>query len=113
MKKEKLVKIMLVIIMCIALALISTNTFALSDDDLYLDFSNSIDGNNTTNTSNTTDNTNYTNLTTTNTNNTSNNYNTNLPNTGLAENTMLGVAITLLAIISIYAYKKVKYYKNI
>ena len=42
-----------------------------------------------------------------------NNYNTNLPKAGAAENKMLGVAFTVLAITAVYAYKKVKEYKNI
>ena len=42
-----------------------------------------------------------------------NNYNTNLPKAGAAENKMLGVAFTVLAITAVYAYKKVNQYKNI
>ena len=41
------------------------------------------------------------------------NYNTNLPKAGLAENTVFGVAMVALAVVAVYAYRKVKYYKNI
>ena len=42
-----------------------------------------------------------------------NNYNTNLPKAGLKENTMMGIAITVLAVVAIFAYKKINQYKNI
>lgn len=111
MVKEKLLKIMLVIIMGVALIGMATNVFALTDDDLYLDLN--APGDTNTNTDlNTNTNTNInTSLNTT--NNTTSNYNTNLPKAGVAENTILGVGITLLAISSIYAYRKVKDYKDI
>lgn len=41
------------------------------------------------------------------------NYNTNLPKAGLAENTVFGVAMVALAAVAVYAYRKIKYYKNI
>lgn len=121
MVKEKILKIMLVIMIGITLIGMTTNVFALTDDDLFLDLQNTVDTNTNTN-SNTNTNTNTntdlnTNINTslntdTNTNTTSN-YNTNLPHAGVAENTMLGVGITLLVILAIYAYQKVKYYKDI
>ena len=41
------------------------------------------------------------------------NYNTNLPKAGLSENTVFGVAMVALAAVAVYAYRKIKYYKNI
>lgn len=41
------------------------------------------------------------------------NYNTNLPKAGLAENTVFGVAMVALVAVAVYAYRKIKYYKNI
>ena len=41
------------------------------------------------------------------------NYTTNLPKAGLAENTVFGVAMVALAAVAVYAYRKIKYYKNI
>ena len=123
MKKERILKILVVLILGMALILMSTNVFAVLSDsdgltDYYDDKTNSLDSNTNTNT-NTTTNTNLTTNTNTNTNtnvsaNTNtNNYNTNLPKAGAKENTMLGVTVTILAISAIYTYKKVKEYKNI
>ena len=127
MKKERLLKIMLVIIMGVVLLAMSTNVFALSDDDFGLDIttdntntnSGTIDltnsvptpGNTNTNTNTNVD-TNNAN-TNTNLNTNTNNYNTSLPEAGLAENTIVIVAVTVLAIIAIFAYTRIKYYKNI
>ncbi len=124
MKKEKILKIIVVLILGVTLLAMSTRVFAAVGDsdglmDLYDDTTNQL---NTTNTNNTNTNTNQLNTNTlnmnTNTNITNttlntNNYNTNLPKAGAAENKMLGVAFTVLAITAVYAYKKVKEYKNI
>ena len=103
MKKEKILKIIVVLILGVTLLAMSTRVFAAVGDsdglmDLYDDTTNQL---NTTNT----------NITNTKLN--TNNYNTNLPKAGAAENKMLGVAFTVLAITAVYAYKKVKEYKNI
>ena len=110
MKKEKILKIIVVLILGVTLLAMSTRVFAAVGDsdglmDLYDDTTNQL---NTTNTNNTNTNTNITN-----TKLNTNNYNTNLPKAGAAENKMLGVAFTVLAITAVYAYKKVKEYKNI
>lgn len=106
MKKEKILKIIVVLILGVTLLAMSTRVFAAVGDsdglmDLYDDTTNQL---NTTNTNNTNTNTNLLNT---------NNYNTNLPKAGAAENKMLGVVFTVLAITAVYAYKKVKEYKNI
>ena len=122
MKKEKILKIIVVLILGVTLLAMSTRVFAAVGDsdglmDLYDDTTNQL---NTTNTNTNNTNTNLLNTNTLNTNtnitNTTlntNNYNTNLPKAGAAENKMLGVAFTVLAITAVYAYKKVKEYKNI
>ncbi len=127
MKKEKLVKILLTTVMMIALIAMSINVFAATslDDSDVIDITNSINtttggsGSTGTGSSNlntgislntgTTGNTYNTNINT----NIANNANTNLPNTGIAENTMLIVAVIILGSIAIYAYTRIKYYKNI
>ena len=117
MRKEKVLKIMSIIIMGTLLFAMATNVFALSDDDLYLDLSNTVNNTNTDTSTNTNTNVNTntnTNVNTgLNTNVTNTSYNTNLPHAGVKENTMLGVGITILAISSVYAYRKFKYYKDI
>ena len=119
MKKEKILKIIVVLILGVTLLAMSTRVFAaVGDSDGLMD--DKTKQLNTTNTNNTNTNTNLLNTNTLNTNtnitNTklnTNNYNTNLPKAGAAENKMLGVAFTVLAITAVYAYKKVKEYKNI
>ena len=126
MKKERILKVLVVLILGVALISMSTNVFAVLSDadgltDYYDDKTNSLDSNTNTNTNTNTDintntntslNTNLTPNTSLSTNNT-NNYNTNLPKAGAKENTMLGVTVTILAITAVYTYKKVKEYKNI
>ena len=118
MRKEKLLKIALVLIMGTILVMMATNVFA-ADGDYQVDLTNTLNTNktNTANTANTVNTTNTVkNTTTTNTNYSTNvpqNTNTNLPSTGIAENTMLFVAITVLIMTAIYAYVKFKYYKSI
>ena len=109
MKKEKLLKLVLAIIMGVILIVMSTNVLALSDDDFYLDLTNTVN----TNTPDTTPTPAPTPDTNTNINTNAENYNTNLPKAGIAENTMAGVVVTILAILSVYAYRKIKYYKDI
>ena len=119
MKKEKMLKVMLVLVMGVILFVMSTNVYAV-EDDIYLDIQDSLPTDNT-NTNTGTTNTNLsgttTNTGTTNTNlsgtNSNADYSTNLPEAGLAENTLLGVGVTVLVIVAIVAYKKVNEYKNI
>lgn len=137
MRKEKILKILIALILGITLFTMTTNVFALDDDDsdslnssMFEDKTNKLNGNtnnnnsntnltnNNTNISNSDSNTNALNTNTSDTgsnanNSNVNNYNTNLPNAGAPENTIMGVAITVLSITAIYAYKKVKEYKNI
>lgn len=128
MKKERMLKVVLVLIMSVTLLIMSTKVFALSDDDLYLDFSNSVNsatntdtGNtnsgsvnlNTSNTSSTYNSTNLTNTTDSTTKNNTGNYNTNLPHAGIEDHPLLIVGIVGLGIVAVYTYTRIKYYKNI
>ena len=128
MKKERMLKVVLVLIMSVTLLIMSTKVFALSDDDLYLDFSNSVNsatntdtGNtnsgsvnlNTSNTSSTYNSTNLTNTTDSTTKNNTGNYNTNLPHAGIEDHPFLIVGIVGLGIVAVYTYTRIKYYKNI
>lgn len=109
---KKNVKILLVILMSAILLILSTQVFAATND--YIDLSNTVD---LTDDNALTNNTPINNVTTNNTpvNNVANNssYNTNLPKTGATETGIMGISITLFAIVAIYAYKKVREYKNI
>ena len=115
MKKEKMLKVMLVLVMGVILFVMSTNVYAV-EDDIYLDIQDSLPTDNTntntgttTNTNTGTTNTNLSGTTNTNLSGTNSNadYSTNLPEAGLAENTLLGVGVTVLVIVAIVAYKKV------
>ncbi len=119
MNKNKVLKIVLVAIMGVMLIAMSVNVFAATGitDDNFLDINVT---NNTTNTgtsnTNTGTNTNTNINTNLNTNmniSNTNNYNTSLPEAGLEDNPMLIVSITVLGIISVFAYKKIREYKNI
>ena len=111
MENGKLLKITLVLIMTITLLVMATNVFA-ADGDYTLDLTNTVNTNiPTTNTNTPTTNTNTPTYNTTVP--TTNNTNTSLPSTGIAENTMLIVALVVLTITAIYAYSKFKYYKSI
>ena len=135
MKKEKILKLMVVLTIGTILVAMTSNVFAADSSsgiDFFEDQTNQLNTttntntntnantnsnttntatNNTTNTTNTTDTS--TNVNTTNTTTNANNYNTNLPKAGAPENTMVGIVITVLAIVAIFAYKKVNQYKNI
>ena len=127
MRKEKILKLMVVLTIGIVLVAMTSNVFAADSNstvDFWEDTTNQLNTNTNTNTNtniNTATNTNNVNTTTTNatvntnTNAVANtsNYNTSLPKAGLKENTMMGVAITVLAVIAIFAYKKINQYKNI
>lgn len=119
MKKETILKIMTLLIMGVVLFTMSTSVFALEDDDFYLDITDSVNTNTGTNTgtdTNTDTNTGVdTNLDTNTGTNTDQkvDYNTELPEAGLAENTIMGIAIVLLAGVAVITSKKVKEYKNI
>lgn len=134
MRKEKILKLMVVLTIGIVLVAMTSNVFAADSNstvDFFEDTTNQLNTNTNTNTNtstNTNTNTNTNANTATNTNNVNtnattdvtkntvantNNYNTNLPKAGLKENTMMGIAITVLAVVAIFAYKKINQYKNI
>ena len=81
-------------------------------DGEYTDTTNDLNTTTNTNT-NTSINTNVNTNTTSKSNTNTSNYNTSLPKAGAPENTLMGVAITVLTITAVYAYKKIKDYKNI
>ena len=76
----------------------STNTSVDTNTNSSTNTTGTIDMNTTTNTS---------------TNTNANNYNTNLPKAGAPENAILGVVMTVLVVVAVFAYRKVNQYKNI
>ena len=131
MKKTNLLKIfsiLLIIAMVVAILSSYSAVFAANEDDEWSEIgltnSSSSNSSNNTNTNelNTNTNTNNANKNTNNTNTSNTNrnasiYNTNntsnLPKTGIADSAPVAMLIVLFTISSIYAYRKIKEYRNI
>lgn len=133
MKNLTVIKTILVTLICLGVIAITTNVFA--DNTTFTDLTNTLNATNTssnTATSNTSTNltssntstnvsTNTANTTKVNTVNTTNKTNTssynntttNLPSTGLQDSMPIVVLVVVLGISAVYAYKKVKDYKEI
>ena len=133
MNKMKLLKNIVVVIMGIAIIFAFTNVLA-AENDTYQDLSQAIAGNNsagtttgnnsTTNNSGATNNSssngvfNTTGITSNNSatnNSTANNSysNTTLPKTGVESVAPIAILVVIFAVSAIYAYRKIKEYKNI
>ena len=116
MKKSNLIKIFSIIIMSVMVILFSTSVLAADSLDDLDDFESlPLDSGNTnlgnTNPGNT--NPGNSNISNTNTNNSSTYTNTNLPKTGIGDAVPVAILVVVFGISSIYAYKKIKEYRNI
>lgn len=124
MKKSNLIKIVSILLISAMVILFTTNVNAADNtgfDDLTGTLTNNTTNNTTTGGNNTTgnnaaNNTNTntnTNTNKTNTNNSSIYNNTNLPKTGIGDSIPVAMLVVIFGISAIYAYKKVKEYRNI
>lgn len=120
MKKSNLIKIVLVLCVSLMVMLFSTNVMAAEEIDLTKTLNNMSNNTNTNNTNTNNSNSNRTNTNTNNTNNTNRNTNnssiynnTSLPKTGITDSIPVAVLLVVFGISSVYAYKKIKDYKNI
>lgn len=136
MEKLTVLKILLITVVCIVITLFTTSVKAVEDGnfpDILNEASNentnanaNTNSNNNSNTNtnsnsnsnvntNSNSNTNRnTNLNTNTRNNTSNTYNnSNLPNTGIQNSIPTVLLLIVFVISAVYAYKKIKEYKNI
>lgn len=130
MKKSIILKSFLVILVCTMLVFTASSVYAASDEgynDLLTDLEGNTTGNSTSNTGNTNTNTNTNRNTNSNSsnvqninalrNNTSNRTNiannTNLPKTGIQDSLPTVLLVVVFGISAVYAYKKVKDYRNI
>lgn len=113
MKNSKLMKALFVILVGV-IVLMTANYVLAADDDGFIDLADTINNTATNNASNTLNALNTLNTSAL-TNNTANKQytNTNLPNTGIEDSIPAVILITVFAISAVYAYKKVKDYKNI
>lgn len=120
MKKSNLIKVISILVISLIVMLFSTNVMAA--DNGFTDLTPTVNNTNTTN-----NNTNSTNINNTNGNNTSNNTNrtnntnnssiynntNSLPKTGVTDSIPVAVLLIVFAISAVYAYKKIKDYRNI
>ena len=120
MKKSNLIKVVLVLGISLMVMLFTTNVMAVNEVDLTSTIDNtSNDSNSNSNSNNSNSNSNRTNNTNTNrTNNTNTNNssiynNTSLPKTGITDSIPVAVLLVVFGVSSVYAYKKIKDYKNI
>ena len=123
MEKSNLIRVILILVMSTMFILFSTNVFAADGSDDFNDLTSTLNNtaaNNTAanlagNSSNNALNTNKTNNAnnTNNTNNASIYNNTNLPKTGIGDSIPVAMLVVVFGISAVYAYKKVKEYRNI
>ena len=131
MKKTNLIKVISILLISVMVMLFATTVNA-ADDNSYNDLTSTLTGNNSnssnnssntanTNSSNNTANTNSNNTNNTNnsanmsnnTNNSSVYNNTSLPKTGAADSIPVAMLVVVFGISAVYAFKKVRDYKEI
>ena len=120
MKKSNLIKVVLVLGISLMVMLFTTNVMAANEVDLTNTIDNpssssnsNSNSNNSNSNSNRTNNTNTNRTNNTNTNNSSIYNNTSLPKTGITDSIPVAVLLVVFGVSSVYAYKKIKDYKNI
>lgn len=121
MKKSNLMKVISILLISVMVMLFATTVHAADDNTGFNDLTSTLTNtnNNDTNTNgnnannNTNNNNTNTNNTNVNTNNSSIYNNTNLPKTGIEDSIPVAMLVVIFGISAVYAYKKVKEYKNI
>lgn len=114
MKKSNLIQIVTILLVSAMVLLFSTTVNAANDNNEVHDLTGTLTKNSTSNntsSNNTNSNTNKSN----NTNNSSvyNNTNNNLPKTGIEDSIPVAALVVVFGVSAVYAYKKIKEYKNI
>lgn len=122
MKKSNLIKLFSILLISAMVIMVSANVFA-ADNTNGVDLTDTITSNSEKNNqnSNNAGNNNNTNVNAnknntnrnTNTNNSSIYNNTNLPKTGIEDSVPVAMLIVVFGISSVYAYKKIKEYRNL
>ena len=130
MKKTNLLKVFSILVLSVMVIFITTSVNAADFIDMTNQLNNNTAANNTsgtnTNTSGTNTNTNTSNSNATNTNTNTNRANnktntrnssiynnTNLPSTGIGDSLPIAALVVVFGISAVYAYKKIKDYRNI
>lgn len=114
MKKSNLIKLFSILLISVMVIMFSTNVLAADNntDFTQLSLNNTNTNANNTNTNTNTNNTNI-NANKNNTNNSSIYNNTNLPKTGIEDSVPVAMLVVIFGISAVYAYKKIKEYRNI
>ena len=111
MKKSNLIKLFSILTISVMVVMFTTNVMAATNDTI--DLTNTI-GNNSSNNANTNANTNKSNTNTNNANKANSVYNnTNLPKTGIEDSIPVAMLVVVFGVSAVYAYKKIKDYRNI
>lgn len=99
MKKSNLIQIVTILLVSAMVLLFSTTVNAANDNNEVHDLTGTLTKNSTSN----------------NTNNSSvyNNTNNNLPKTGIEDSIPVAALVVVFGVSAVYAYKKIKEYKNI
>lgn len=99
MKKSNLIQIVTILLVSAMVMLFSTTVNAANDNNELHDLTGTLTKNSTSN----------------NTNNSSvyNNTNNNLPKTGIEDSIPVAALVVVFGVSAVYAYKKIKEYKNI
>ena len=119
MKKSNLIQIVTILLVSAMVMLFSTTVNAANDNNEVHDLTGTLTKNSTSNntsSNNTNSNTNTSNTNkSNNTNNSSvyNNTNNNLPKTGIEDSIPVAALVVVFGVSAVYAYKKIKEYKNI
>ena len=115
MKNSKLVKIVIGAIISLIVIVMANQVLADNATDLTNILGNSSSTNNVTNntSNNTTTNNTVNNTSVLTTNNTSNYNNSSLPKTGIEDTIPATILLVIFGISAVYAYKKMRDYKNI
>lgn len=120
MKKSNLIKLFSILLISVIVMTFSTNVLAANNTNDFSDLTNTINttanntnsNTNSANTNNTNTNTNATNNVNK-TNNSSIYNNTNLPKTGIEDSIPVAMLVVIFGISAVYAYRKIKEYRNI
>lgn len=104
MKKSNLIQIVTILLVSAMVLLFSTTVNAANDNNEVHDLTGTLTKNSTSN-----------NTSSNNTNNSSvyNNTNNNLPKTGIEDSIPVAALVVVFGVSAVYAYKKIKEYKNI
>lgn len=126
MKKTNLLKVFSILILSVVVIFITTSVNAADFIDMTNQLNNNTASNNTlgtnTESTNTNTNTSNSNAINTNTNRVNNNTNTrnssiynntSLPSTGIGDSLPIAVLVVVFGILAVYAYNKIKDYRNI